>query len=134
MKKVTAAICVKDNKILIAKRGKNETLSGKWEFPGGKIEEGETPEDCLKREIKEELNLKIIVGEYFDRSIYEYENGVIELLAYDCEIIGGDMKLSVHDEIQWVDYNVIDAFDFLPADIPLVEKIKEKYNCKTDTR
>lgn len=127
MKKVTAAICISSNKILIAKRGTNVSLSGRWEFPGGKLEDGETPEECLKREIKEELNLDIIVGEFFDKSIHKYENGEIELLAYYCEIVSDDMILTVHEEVKWVKFSDVDRFDFLPADIPLVKKIKNRH-------
>ncbi len=125
MKEVTAAIIIKDGLALIAQRGKNENLSGKWEFPGGKIEEGETPQECLKREIQEELNIEIEVGEFFDKSIYTYPNGEIKLLAYFSTIVKGDIKLSVHDQVKWVKINELARFDFAPADIILVEKLKE---------
>ncbi|SHH24036.1 8-oxo-dGTP diphosphatase MutT [Clostridium grantii] len=124
MKKVTAAIIIKNNLILIAQRGKNEKLAGKWEFPGGKIEANETPQQCLKREIKEELDLEIQVGKFFDESIYTYPNGKIKLLAYFAEIVNGDIKLSVHDEVKWVSINEIETFDSAPADILLVQKLK----------
>ncbi|SHI03683.1 8-oxo-dGTP diphosphatase MutT [Clostridium grantii] len=124
MKKVTAAIIIKNNLILIAQRGQNEKLAGKWEFPGGKIEADETPQKCLKREIQEELDLEIQVGKFFDESIYTYPNGEIKLLAYFAEIVNGDIKLSVHDEVKWVSINEIESFDFAPADIPLVQKLK----------
>lgn len=125
MKEVTAAIIIKNDFVLIAQRGKGENLEGKWEFPGGKIEPGETPEECLKREIKEELNVEIKVGDFLGESIYTYPNGQIKLMAYFATIVKGDFKLSVHDEVKWVDSHEIDNFDFAPADIPLVEKVKE---------
>lgn len=127
MKDVTAAIIVKDDLILIARRGKDENLPGKWEFPGGKIEKGESPEACLKREIKEELNIDIKVGDFLGESIYEYANGAIRLLAYFSTIIEGEIELSVHDEVRWISIKEFDKFDFAPADIPLIEKLKEVF-------
>ena len=125
MKEVIAGIIIDNNKILIAQRGLNEKLAGKWEFPGGKVELGETQQECLKREIKEELELNIEVGEYLGESIYTYPNSKIKLIAYFATIVDGDMKLSVHDKIEWITINEIDKYDFAPADIPLIKKLKE---------
>lgn len=124
MKEVTAAILLKDNKVLIAKRAPGENLAGKWEFPGGKIEPGETPQECLKREIREELEVDIEVLDYFDESIYEYHSGTIKLQAFWCQWISGDFSLKVHSQIAWVNHNQLDLYDFAPADIPLVERLK----------
>lgn len=126
MKEVTAAIITNKDKILIAQRAKNENLAGKWEFPGGKIEKEETPEQCLKREIEEELELNIEVGEFLGESIYKYSNGEIKLMAYFSTIIDGEIHLHVHDQVKWVTIEEIDTYDFAPADIPLVEKLKNK--------
>ena len=124
MKKVTAAIITySNNKILIAQRNKEDKLSLKWEFPGGKIKEGETPEECLKREIKEELCLDIKVGEFFEKSIYHSDSGSIELLAYFANVLSGTTKLIVHNDVQWVDLNEISTYDFAPADVPIVESL-----------
>lgn len=128
MKEVTAAIIIKDNKILIAQRGKDENLSEKWEFPGGKIEKGETPQECLKREIIEELNIEIEVENFLGESIYKYPNGEIRLLAYFARILKGKIKLFVHDQVKWVTTRELDEFDFAPADIPLIEKLREALN------
>ena len=127
MKEVTAAIIIDKNKILIAQRGSNEKLAGKWEFPGGKIELGETPQECLKREIKEELEVDIAVGNYLGESIYTYPNGEIKLIAYFATILDGDIKLSVHDKVEWITISQIDKYDFAPADIPFIEKLKEVF-------
>ena len=127
MKEVTAAIIIDKNKILIAQRGANEKLAGKWEFPGVKIELGETPQECLKREIKEELEVDIAVGNYLGESIYTYPNGEIKLIAYFATILEGDIKLSVHDKVEWITISQIDKYDFAPADIPFIEKLKEVF-------
>ena len=127
MKEVTAAIIIDKNKILIAQRGANEKLAGKWEFPGGKIELGETPQECLKREIKEELEVDIAVGNYLGESIYTYPNGEIKLIAYFATILDGDIKLLVHDKVEWITISQIDKYDFAPADIPFIEKLKEVF-------
>lgn len=127
MKKVTAGIIIDNNKILIAQRGVNEKLAGKWEFPGGKIEQGEIPEACLKREIKEELELDIEVGRFLGESIFTYPNGEIKLIAYFAALVGGNIKLSVHDKVEWITIDEVDKYDFAPADIPLVKKLKEVF-------
>ncbi|GKU25365.1 (deoxy)nucleoside triphosphate pyrophosphohydrolase [Clostridium folliculivorans] len=127
MKEVTAAIIIKNQMILIAQRGKDEKEEGMWEFPGGKIEIGETEEQCLKREIKEELDIEIEVGDFLGESIYDYSHGQIKLLAYFAQVIRGEIKLTVHSAIRWVAIEEIDEFNFAPADIPLVKKLKKLY-------
>jgi len=124
MKVVTAAIILKDNKVLIAQRAPGENLAGKWEFPGGKIETGETPQECVKREIREELEVNIEVLDFFGESIYEYHSGTIKLMAYWCKWILGEFTLNVHSQIVWVNRQQLDLYDFAPADLPLVEKLK----------
>jgi len=124
MKEVTAAIIIKENRVLIAKRAPGENLAGKWEFPGGKIELGETPQECLKREIREELEIEIDVLELFGESIYVYQSGTIKLMAFRCQWISGDFRLNVHSRIEWVTRLELNLYDFAPADIPLVDKLK----------
>ncbi len=124
MKEVTAAIILKSNRVLIAKRAPGENLAGKWEFPGGKIEPGETPQECLKREIREELDVDIEVADYFGESIFTYHSGTIKLTAFWCKWISGDYTLNVHSHIAWVNRQELGLYDFAPADIPLVEKLK----------
>lgn len=128
MKEVTAAIILKGDSVLIAQREGNDELAGKWELPGGKIEAGETPEDCLKREIKEELDVDIEVLDFFAESVYKYANGVIKLMAYWSRWVSGDYQLKVHSQILWATPLELDLYDFAPADIPLVEKLKEILN------
>lgn len=127
MKRVTAAIIKKEDKVLIAQRSKGDKLALKWEFPGGKIEKNETPEECLKREIKEELNLSIQVTDHFADSIYKYDSGEITLQAYLGEIKSGDLLLRVHNDLRWVRINELRNFEFCPADVPLVERMMDIY-------
>ncbi len=124
MKDVTAAIILKDNKVLIAQRAPNQRMEGRWEFPGGKIEPGETPQQCLRREILEELEAEVEVLDFFGESIYRYDHGEIRLLAYFCKWVSGSFRLQVHSRIEWVGREELGHFDFAPADVPLVEKLK----------
>jgi 8-oxo-dGTP diphosphatase len=124
MKAVTAAIIIHNGKILIAQRAEDKSLAGKWEFPGGKIEPGETPEACLIREIKEELGVEIEVDAFFAESIYRYDVETIRLLAYTARWTDGDFHLTAHSQLQWVTPHELANYDFAPADIPIVEKLK----------
>ncbi len=99
---VTAAVLEKDGRILIARRKRGDRLADKWEFPGGKIEEGETPEACLRRELQEELGIDVSVGGFVGRSCHRYPHGEIELLAYRVTHLSGDFQLHDHEEIRWV--------------------------------
>jgi len=99
MKDVTAAIIFNEGKVLIARRAPGEKHAGGWEFPGGKIELGETPEECLKRELLEEFGIETSINDFIAESIYEYNMGSIKLLAYLVDIINGDIRLTVHDDM-----------------------------------
>lgn len=122
---VTAAIMIKDKRVLIARRNADDRLAGKWEFPGGKIRGNETPEACLEREIAEEFGIVISVGEFFGESIYHYPHASIRLLAYRTDWVRGDIHPRVHAEYRWVAYEKLPAFDFSPADIPFVDKLRQ---------
>ena len=125
MTEVTAAILIKDNKILIARRKATDSQGGKWEFPGGMIKADETPRQCLIREMKEEFGINVSVGEFFGESTYRYEHGTIRLLAFQTSWIGGQFTLNAHADFRWVSPSQLDGFDFSAADIPLVEKVQQ---------
>lgn len=121
--RVTAAIIKKDNKILIARRAANKHLAGYWEFPGGKIEDNETPEICLKRELNEELGITVNVGNFFMENQHDYGTKIILLQAYLCELISGSIVLRDHDKFEWVVKSDLSNFNFAPADIPFVKAL-----------
>ncbi|OPX89206.1 MAG: CTP pyrophosphohydrolase [Pelotomaculum sp. PtaB.Bin104] len=124
MKDVAAAIMINDkDRVFIARRAPGEKHAGGWEFPGGKIEYLETPQECLQRELFEELGITARVKNYIAESIYEYPKGAIRLLAYRVDLVGGDIRLSVHDAYHWVDIRDLLSYDLLPADIPIARKL-----------
>ena len=120
---VAAAIIVQEGKILIARRSEGRHQAGKWEFPGGKVEEGETPEACLVREIQEELGIRIETGALFAESQYRYDAHAVRLLAFGAKKTAGEYRLAVHSEIRWVLPGELGSFDFAPADIPITERL-----------
>lgn len=127
MKEVSAAIIIEDGKVLLARRAKGEKLAGYWEFPGGKREEGETIDECLVREIREELSLDIeVVGE-FDTSDYKYPGGRIRLIGLLAEIRNGVVSKTVHDLVEWIDISSVLDYQLAPADIPLAERLRNDY-------
>ncbi|MGE5257379.1 MAG: 8-oxo-dGTP diphosphatase MutT [Hyphomicrobiales bacterium] len=121
---VTAAIWVENGKVLIARRRPGVSQAGLWEFPGGKVRPGETPEQCLRREIQEELGLEIAVGKFFGESIHAYEDKTIRLLAYRVSAKNGEVSLNDHAEMAWVTVADLGGYRFCPADIPLVDKLQ----------
>jgi 8-oxo-dGTP diphosphatase len=119
---VTAAVIESDGNILIAKRKQGSRFAGKWEFPGGKLEKGETPEQCLKRELQEELAITTEVGDLICSSDYNYTpEFTIRLLAYRTTVISGVFNLNDHDEIRWVKPTDLAKYDFPEADKPIVD-------------
>ena len=122
--KVTAAILAKDGRIIIAQRKSSDHLSGKWEFPGGKIEPGETPEVCLARELKEEFDIDVAIGEFLGSNVHHYDHVSIELMAYRASWVGGAIRMNDHKAYHWVTVGQLAEFDFAPADIPLVDMLR----------
>ncbi len=124
MKEVTAAIIHDGEKILICQRAADDECGMLWEFPGGKREDNETLEECIKREIREELELDIKLLDVFDRSIYYFNGKEIYFTVYNARVIGGTLKLNVHNTAEWVTLEEISRYEFMPADIKFVKKLK----------
>ena len=120
---VVGAVIVENGKILCAQRNTDTTLPLLWEFPGGKIEPGETPENALKREIKEELSCEIAVGKQVDYTVYEYDFGIVHLTTFLCRLIEGTPIRTEHEMIKWLKPGELTRLDWAPADIPTVDKL-----------
>lgn len=123
--RVVAAIIHADGRIFVTQRGYGEYKDG-WEFPGGKVEAGETPEDAIKREIREELDTEISVGELIDTIEYDYPNFHLSMDCFWCEIVSGDLVLKEHEAAKWLTKDTLDSVEWLPADIIIIDKIREK--------
>ena len=122
--RVVAAVIRSENKIFATARGYGE-FKGQWEFPGGKIEAGETPEEALAREIKEELETEIKVGSLIHTIEYDYPEFHLSMDCFWCEIVKGDLVLKEHEDARWLTKEQLDDVEWLPADITLIEKIRK---------
>ncbi len=129
---VAAAVFRKNDKVLVARRARGQHLEYKWEFPGGKVEKNETPEECLHRELKEELGVLVEVGEYIGESLFNYAEKNIRLLAYQVELLSGDFSLTVHDEINWVKIKDLASVDLAEADIPIALTLQKQIMYQAD--
>ena len=122
---VVAAIIKKNDRIFATQRGYGDFKDG-WEFPGGKVEEGETPEEALVREIKEELDADIRVGRLLDTVEYDYPDFHLSMKCFMCELISEEVILKEHEAARWLTRSELDTVDWLPADLSLIEKIKKE--------
>ncbi len=120
--KVVAAIIIHENKIFATQRGYGE-FEGGWEFPGGKVEPGETPQEALAREIMEELDTQIEVGELLDTVEYDYPKFHLSMDCFLCTIKSGHLVLKEHEAARWLTRETLDSVDWLPADQSLIGKL-----------
>ncbi|SFG59672.1 (deoxy)nucleoside triphosphate pyrophosphohydrolase [Oribacterium sp. WCC10] len=127
--RVVAAVIVSEGKVFATQRGYGEFKDG-WEFPGGKIETGETPEAALAREIKEELDTEINVEDFIETIEYDYPTFHLSMDCFLCSIKKGKLTLKEHEAAKWLDLQTIDSVEWLPADVTLIDKIKSRLNTR----
>ncbi|SIN78463.1 (deoxy)nucleoside triphosphate pyrophosphohydrolase [Algoriphagus halophilus] len=129
--KVVCGIIFNDDKVFICRRKPEKSLGGYWEFPGGKIEEGESNEASLSRELMEEIGMKVEVKDYFKTNFHNYGKFKIELIAYKCNFLDAIFELTDHDSFEWVSVEDLNNWNLAPADIPialeLISDVKNKY-------
>jgi len=124
VKQVVAALIFKDGKLLVCQRTRHQTMPLKWEFPGGKIEEGEQPRDALRRELDEELGIEARVGDEVARIRHQYKNGSsVELRFFVVREYKGELENKIFKDMRWADRSELPSFDFLEADLELVKDL-----------
>lgn len=121
---VVAAVIFKDDKVFATQRGYGEFKDG-WEFPGGKVESGESPEDALRREIREELEVDVNVGDLIETIEYDYPAFHLSMKCFACTIAGGSPHLLEHEAAKWLTSKQLGSVDWLPADVTLIPKIEK---------
>ncbi|EAR09835.1 (deoxy)nucleoside triphosphate pyrophosphohydrolase [Reinekea blandensis] len=122
---VVAGILVSADRVLCARKAEGTSMAGCWEFPGGKIETGETPELALHRELKEELGIIADIGDYFADNHYVSNDRTLHLMAYWVTRYSGEFTLTDHDALHWSSLSGLSDLNWAPADIPIVDKLKE---------
>ena len=127
IKEVMGGVFFENGRILVMRRAPFMSCPGSWEFPGGKLEAGETPEQCLARELREELHIEAKIGEYLAENSHDYDFGVVHLSVYRVLSWKGEIALTVHDDMRWVPVQELAALPgLLPADIPVVRALEKK--------
>jgi 8-oxo-dGTP diphosphatase len=129
--RVVAAVIKAQNEngegvIFATQRGYGD-LKGGWEFPGGKIEDGETPQDALKREIREELDTEVAVGELIDTIEYDYPTFHLSMDCFWCEVVKGNLILKEHEAAKWLTKEQLNSVEWLPADVTLIDKLYKEF-------
>ncbi len=123
MIEVTAAIIIDEDQVLIAQKESTHKLAGLWEFPGGKMEPGETPEACLERELEEELGIAIEITGFYAEYTFPLETAVLHLRGYQARVTGGILTLHEHDDARWVAVSELHQYAFVPSDMGFVERL-----------
>lgn len=129
-KQIAAAVIIKENKILLAQRGGNNELHGKWEFPGGKVEQGETLQDCLKREMYEELGIVVSVGKYLCTSSFIHKGITYDMNMFLVETYSGQITLKEHLDYAWVFVKDLHTYEMPEPDLPIVQYLQTQYSKK----
>ncbi|MBM3425974.1 MAG: (deoxy)nucleoside triphosphate pyrophosphohydrolase [Bacteroidetes bacterium] len=124
---VSCLLLFHEGKILATQRGGTMDLSGYWEFPGGKVEVGESPENCLIREIREELSIEIHICAAFTPVMHAYPTKQIQLIPFLATWHGGSLKLTEHAQSQWLTKEDLLSLDWAPADLPIVQEVRAKW-------
>ena len=127
MKQVAAAVAYRGNDVLVTRRAPGQKLEGYWEFPGGKVEEGECVARCIERELQEELGVRSVAGEVIAEAVHEYSGGAINLIAIEVKLLDSDLCLSVHDAAEFVSPADLLSMQLAPADIPLAEEVMRRH-------
>lgn len=127
MVKVVGAVLIKNGEIFCAQRGNDKVLAGLWEFPGGKVEVGETEEQALIREMREEFSCRIAVVEKILTVVHEYDFGTVELTTILCQLFEEEPRLSEHQAMRWENIEKLRLLDWAPADIPTVEYLMQRF-------
>lgn len=127
---VTCAVISYADKILAVQRGQTQDLHGKWEFPGGKVEDNESEEECLIREIREELCLDIKLDERLHPVEHTYEKYTIRLIPFIATILGGELLLTEHQAYRWLTLDTLESIDWAPADWPIVHQLQKNWKAR----
>jgi len=125
---VVGAVILLEGRVLCVQRGPDGSLPGMWEFPGGKIEAGESPQEALEREIEEELRCRVSVGDEVNFIAHQYDFGDVHLRTFYCELAAGTPQLVEHSQLVWSDPRDLRVLDWAPADLPAVTAIEQRFN------
>ncbi|GAA0882868.1 (deoxy)nucleoside triphosphate pyrophosphohydrolase [Sphingobacterium siyangense subsp. cladoniae] len=126
--KVVCGIIICNDEVLICRRKPEKSLGGYWEFPGGKVEDGESYEESLLRELIEELNLKVKIKQHFFDTVHHYDKGAIELISFICKAENIATESTDHDQLEWVKVENLLNWKLAPADIPIAKELIEEFN------
>lgn len=132
MVEVVAALLWRDHQFLICQRPEYKARGLLWEFVGGKVESGETKEQALIRECKEELAITVVPNEIFCEVVHSYPDITIHLILFNAVIVAGEPQLLEHSQMQWITTAEIDRYDFCPADKDILEEIKKRCSCRLE--